>query len=222
MTKSIADMLAHWRAGSLKEPVTPALLGALEKQHKAREENVLTDPLLTDEQRRLKLNELRRQYREDWSKMRQAVDEALESQADQARRQANPPADSAMLQRMGLLSSVHLPAWQRSSGNMMRDAVAFGEAGDVAGLRLIQRNLGLVSDPLQRSTLGEAVEEQLEELKTDAERESERQAEQLEKQREDFAVGTALRAHNVAAMASNLGPGPNPQVPSSETARPRR
>lgn len=110
----LSTMLANWLAGSLRQPVTQALLGALEKSFKAEQEKLLAFGEPATPRERHELNELRREFREQWTHLRGYLAVQMGRQAHQARRQANPTPSDAVVSRMSSLAPVYLPKWQRS------------------------------------------------------------------------------------------------------------
>lgn len=184
----------------------PGDLGGLERRFKAKQERIQGSRTTTPEGKRLALNEARRVFRGEWTAMRGQVLEQFDRDLETARRTANPPADEQVLSRMGLLSAVHLPRWQRSPGNLAANAERFAGEGDAAGLRLVREHVGLLSPGARQKTL-ETVGEAEEAFKTDAQRKAEQDARSLEGERSRFELGTGMREGFIRASTSAIRSG---------------
>lgn len=213
----LSTLLASWRAGSLKGPVSKGLLGYLEKTHKKKVERIRESRTMTPEMKRLEENEARREFRSDWRQMRSEILDGYYADVEKAKAAANPPASEQMLTRMGLLSNVHLPSWQRSSGNMVQDAERFAKEGDEAGLRLVREHVSLTGNAGTkgvRSTLTQGVDEALDGFKTDAQRKAEQDVRSLELEKDRFELGTGMREIGIIRVSTEpLRPAPNAPSP---------
>jgi hypothetical protein len=199
MTIDLSTMLAKWRAGSLKEKPTKALLGKLEKTDNARVEKIQESRTLTPEAKTLEIAEARRNSHSDFKRMRREILSGYDEGVEAQRRIANPPVSDGMLTRMGLISAVALPVWQRSPGDMIRQAERFGLEGDEAGLRLVRENAGLLKDSGPRRTLLEGVDEALDTFKPDTVRKAELEGRSLKLERDHFELASGLRESGIIA-----------------------
>jgi hypothetical protein len=200
-------MLASWRAGKLRQAPTKALLGRLEKAHKAAVEKIEESRTLTPEAKTLELAEARRNFASDYARMRREVLQGFDAGIEEAKKQANPPTTNAELERMSLLTSVHLPVWQRSPGNLVMDAAGFEEQGDLAGLKLARQHVGLLA-PGQRSGAAASIGEALADHKTDAVVKAETEGRSLQLGRDRFELASSMRERGIiAARAGRYRPG---------------
>jgi hypothetical protein len=199
MTIDLSTMLASWRAGSLKGSPTKALLSKLEKSHDAKVVKIMESPVKTEETKKLELAESRRAFAADYRQMRREIiagyDEGIEAQ----RRAANPPRTRELEEAMGRKTLVYLPKWERSYGEMLRDAERFKLEGDHAGLQLVQEHVGLVKEPGVRRTLAEGVSEALDAYKPDAVRKAEQDGRSLQLERDHFDLASSLRSGGIIA-----------------------
>jgi hypothetical protein len=174
-------------------------LSKLEKAHISAAERVEESPVMTPESKQLELTEARRNFAADYRKMRREVKAGYDASIEQSRRTANPPVSDGMLQRMGLISAVSLPVWERSPGSMIRQAERFGLEGDEAGLRLVREHTGLVKDSGPRRTLLEGVGEALDGFKPDTVRKAELEGRSLKLARDHFELASGLRERGIIA-----------------------
>jgi hypothetical protein len=216
----LSTRLAEWKANKMRGPIPSGLLARLEASHDAKEARIRESRTLTAEAKRLETTESRRQFRSDWFEMRGQVLEQMDADIETAKRTANPPTDERMLSRMGLLSAVHLPRWQRSPGNLAADVERFAREGDAAGLRLVREHSGLLA-PGARGSVLEAVGKAEEPFKTDAQRKAEQDVQSLEGDREQFEMGTGLRENFIRAKTSPILAPPADPV-SAAYPRPQR
>jgi hypothetical protein len=100
---------------------------------------------------------------------------------------------------MGRKTVVYLPKWERSYGEMLRDAERFRLEGDHAGLQLVTEHLGLVKEPGARRTLAEGVSEVLESYKPDAVRKAALELRSLEGEKSRFELASGLRESGIIA-----------------------
>jgi hypothetical protein len=216
----LSTKLAEWEAGSVRGPIPPGLLARLEASHDAKVERIQESRTMTEESKRLEINEARREFRQDRTTMRGQIIEQMDAEIETARRTANPPASEAELSRMGLLANVYMSRWQRAPGNMAADAEKFAREGDAAGLRLIREHAGLA--PLgARQNLLKSVGAAERNLKTDEQRKAEQAARSLESDRSRFELGTAMRENFIRAKTAPIGP-PAADPVSPAYPRPQR
>lgn len=183
----LSTKLAEWKADKLRGPIPPALLGRLERAHKAKVENIRESRTMTPEMKRLEENEARGEFRQQWNRMRGQIIEQMNADVEAARRTANPPASDEQLQRMNLLSGIHVARWERAAGNLVADAIEFERQGDEAGLRLARQHVGVL-DPSQRSSAAAA------------------KVGTLEQERDQFANGTGMRQHFIRESTRSISP----------------
>lgn len=215
--QDLSTALATWRAGSLKGPIPSALLGRLERAKSAKEEKIRESRTLTAESKRLELNEVRRNFREEWGKLRRDIIAGYEEKAAQLQRVVNPPPTNAELERMGLLANVHVASWTRAGGNLIRAAEEFAAQGDRAGLRLAKENAALAPTLGARQALLEGISDAEEGLMSPEQKKARDDLGLLEAERSNFEAGTAARP--IAKMNQAIGPastqvpmaGPQPQ-----------
>lgn len=218
----LSTKLAEWKADKLRGPVPPALLGRLERAHKAKEENIRGSRTMTEESKRLEINEARREFRIHWNRMRGQIIEQYDAEVETARRTANPPASDEQLQRMNLLSGIHVRRWERAAGNLVADAVEFEQQGDEAGLRLARQHVGVL-DPSQRSSVAATIDEALSDLRTDAQRAAAAKVGTLEQERDQFANGTVMRQHFIRESTRSIGsPASRARAPIAGAPQPQR
>ncbi len=220
MTIDLSTMLASWREGKLRQRPPKGLLGKLEDSFKNKQARLMEIGRPTTPREIGEMNEARREFRSDWNRMRTEVLEGMDADITQAQATANPPAADAMLSRMGLLSNVHLPSWNRTGGNMVRDAERFAKEGDEAGLRLVREHIGLLKPGGPRQAVLEGVGEAQEALKTEPQRKAELEVRSLEKERDRFELGTGLHENFVRATTEPLRS--MPQAPSPMAPAPAR
>jgi hypothetical protein len=192
-------MLAFWKADKLRQAPTKPLLSKLEKSYNAKVARIEESRTMLPEAKQLEKTEAGRTFGSDYRKMRREIlsgyDEGIEAQ----RRMANPPVSDGMLARMGLLSAVALPVWQRSPGNMIRQAERFGLEGDEAGLRLVREHAGLLKDSGPRRSLLEGVTEALDAFKPDTVRKAEQDGRSLQLDRDHFELASSMRQRGIIA-----------------------
>lgn len=217
VSKAEQERRARQRAG------TPAKedLGALERRFKAKQEKIRESRTMTPEAKRLALNEVRRQFRQDWTKTRGQIIEQLDADAETARRTATPPASNDELERMGLLSNVYLSRWQRAPGNLAADAERFAEEGDAAGLRLVREHSGLLSHGARQTVL-QSVGEAEERLMSDEQRAAATRVRSLAGDRDRFELGSAMREGFIRASTDTIGPAARIPAPMAGTPQPQR
>lgn len=195
----LSTQLAQWRGGALKGSPSSALLSKLEKAHNAAAERIQDSRVLTPESKQLELTEARQAFAADYRQMRREIIAGYDASIEQSRRTANPPVSDGMLQRMGLISAVSLPVWERSPGSMIRQAERFGLEGDEAGLRLVREHSGLVKDSGPRRTLLQGVDEALEIFKPDVVRKAEVEGRSLQLARDHFELASGMRERGIIA-----------------------
>lgn len=211
----LSTMLARWKSGQLKERPTEALLGRLGKAHNAAVEKIQESRTMTPEMKRLELNEARRTFRSEWRQMRREILAGYDAELEAKRQAANPPASDAMLQRMNLLSGIHVPRWERTAGNLFADAIDFERQGEEAGLRLARQHLGVL-EPGQRSKAAATIDAAISDFKTEDQRKAELEVRSLEKERDRFDLGTAMRERFIRSttqpMNAPAATSPSPQA----------
>ncbi len=216
----LSTTLALWKANTMRGPIPSGLLDYLERAARNKEERIRESRTLTEESKRLEVNEARRQFRQDWREMRGQVLEQFDRDLETAKRTANPPASNAELERMGLLANVYMSKWQRAPGNMTADAERFAREGDAAGLRLVREHAGLAPMGARQGLL-KRVGEAEEVLMTDAQRTAASSLRSLEGERSRFELGTGMRENFIRAKTASIGPPPADPV-SSAYPRPQR
>lgn len=203
----LSTMLAQWKAGVLRQRPTKALLGKLESTFRDKQEKFLQYGNPTTPREIAELNELKREFREQWGRMRQEILEGMDADMEAQRRTANPPRSAELEEAMGRKTSIYLPKWERSYGSMIRDAEDFKAKGDRAGLELVKEHAGLVENRGALRTLLEGVGEALDAYKSEAQRQAEDQLGTLEGEREQFRSGTGMRQHGmIKHMSEPLSP----------------
>jgi hypothetical protein len=203
----LSEMLAAWKARKLRQAPPKALLGRLEKAHKAAVEKIEESRTLTPEAKTLELAEARRNFHSDFKRMRREIIADYTGRVEEAEKRTNPPTTNAELSRMSLLSGVHLPVWQRSAGNLIADAVSFEQQGDLAGLKLARQHVGLLS-PGQRSGAAASIDEALSDFKTEDQRKAELEVRSLEVEKSHFELASSMRERGIiAARAGRYRPG---------------
>ncbi len=85
MTKDQYEQLASWKAEKLRGPIPSGLLGKLERSHDAKVERIRGSRTLTEESKRLEINEARREFRQDRTKMREEIREQKHAEIEAAR-----------------------------------------------------------------------------------------------------------------------------------------
>lgn len=149
--------------------------------------------------------------------MRQEIIVGYDADIETQRRAANPPTTNDELQRMSLLSGVHLPVWQRSPGTLVASAIEFEQQSDLAGLKLSRQHVGLLA-PGQRRKAAATIDEALSDLKTEGQRKAELEVRSLEIERARFEVGTATRRSSIRATTEPM----NAPAATSPAAVPQR
>lgn len=214
----LSEMLANWKAGKLRQAPTKALLGRLEKAHKAAVEKIRESRTMTPEIRRLEENEARREFRTHWNRMRSQVLAGYDAEITQAKAKANPPASDAMLQRMNLLGGIHVSRWERSAGNLIADAIDFERQGDEAGLRLARQHLGVL-ELTQRSKAAGSIDEALDAFKSDDQRKAEQEVRNLETEHSRFELGSGLHGNFIRHTTEPIRPPASTPSPAMASQR---
>lgn len=186
-------MLAQWREGKLRTRPPKALLGKLESSFKSKQGRLLELGRPTTPREIGELNQTRREFREQWNRLRREILDGYDADVEAQRREANPPRSVELEEAMGRKTQVYLPKWQRSYGAMIADAERFEREGDRAGLELVREHVGLVDQPGARRTLTEGVSEVLGGFKSEGQRKAEQQVRSLEMEKDRFDLGTAMR-----------------------------
>jgi hypothetical protein len=191
-------MLAFWKADKLRQAPTKALLGKLEKAYNAKVARIEESRTMLPEAKQLEKTEAGRDFGSDYRRMRREILAGYDAGLAETKKQANPPTTNAELERMSLLTSVHLPVWQRSPGNLVMDAAAFEEQGDVAGLKLARQHVGLLAQS-QRSGAAASIGEALDDHKTDAVVKAETEGRSLQLERDHFELASSMRERGMIA-----------------------
>jgi hypothetical protein len=195
----LSTMLANWRAGSLKVAPPKALLGKLENTYNSKVERIEESRTMLPEAKQLEKSEAGRTFASDWRTMRREILAGYDAAMEEQRRIANPPRTRELEEAMGRKTQVYLPKWERSYGEMLRDAERFKLEGDHAGLQLVQEHLGLVKDSGPRRTLAEGVSEALDAYKSDTVRKAELEARSLEGDKSRFELASSMRESGIIA-----------------------
>jgi hypothetical protein len=192
-------MLATWKAGKLRQAPKKPLLSKLESSFNAKVERIQESRTMLPEAKQLEKTEAGRTFASDYRQMRrdilQGFDEGIEAQ----RRTANPPRTRELEEAMGRKTVVYLPKWERSYGEMLRDAERFKLEADHAGLQLVQEHLGLVKDSGPRRTLAEGVTEALDGFKPDVVRKAEQDGRSLQLEKSHFELASSMRQRGIIA-----------------------
>jgi hypothetical protein len=194
----LSEMLASWRAGKLRQAPTKALLGKLERSANAKVERISESRTLTPEAKELEIAEARRNFHSDHKRMRLEIISGYDEGIEAARKRTNPSNTNAELERMSLLTSVHLPVWQRSPGNLVMDAVSFEEQGDLAALKFARLHVGLLA-PGQRSGAAASIDEALADRRTEDQRKAELEGHSLKLERDHFELASSMRESGIIA-----------------------
>jgi hypothetical protein len=217
----LSTMLAKWRAGSLKGSPTKALLSKLEQSYNAAAERIQESRTLVPEAKQLELAESRRAFAADYRQMRREIIAGFDSAIEEQRSTANPPRTRELEEAMGRKTVVYLPKWERSYGEMLRDAERFKLEGDHAGLQLVQEHVGLVKESGVRRTLAEGVGEALDAYKPDAVRKAELEGRSLEGEKSHFELASGLRESGIiAARAGRYRPWSPREEPQPDLGEP--
>lgn len=195
----LSEMLASWKADKLRQAPTVPLLGRLEKAYNAKVERLEESRTMTPEAKKLEIAEAGRNLHSDFRRMRREIISGYDSAIEEQRRIANPPRSRELEEAMGRKTVVYLPKWERSYGEMLRDAERFRLQGDHAGLQLVQEHLGLVKDSGPRRTLVEGVGEALDGFKPDTVRKAELEGRSLKLERDHFDLASGLRESGIIA-----------------------
>ncbi len=203
----LLEMLAAWKAGKLRQAPTKALLGRLERAYNAKVARIEESRTMTPEAKELEKSDAGRTFGADFRRMRREILSDYTERVKEAEKRTNPSNTNAELERMTLLSGVHLPVWQRSAGNLVADAVSFEQQGDVAGLKLARKHVGLLAQG-QRSGVAASIDEALSDFKPEDQRKAELEVRSLEGEKSHFELASGLRESGIiAARAGRYRPG---------------
>ncbi len=195
----LSTMLASWKADKLRQAPTKALLGRLEKAYNAKVARIEESRTMLPEAKQLEKSEAGRNFASDYRRMRREVIAGYDADIEEQRRAANPPRTRELEEAMGRKTVVYLPKWERSYGEMLRDAERFRLEGDHAGLQLVREHVGLVKDSGPRRTLLEGVGEALDAYKPDVVRKAEQDGRSLKLERDHFELASSMRERGIIA-----------------------
>lgn len=214
------ELTGELASGHLAGTAAPGSLGYLERVKDAKVERIRGNRVLTPESKRLEINETRRTFREEFAKLRQDIIAGYEERRGKLERQVNPPPSNSELERMGLLANVHLRAWERAGGNMVRAAEEFAAQGDRAGLMLVRENAALAPTPGVRETLLKGVSEAEEGLMSQEQKKARNDLRSLDLEKNAFEAATAARP--IAKMNAHISPATGTRTPIAGTPQPQR
>jgi hypothetical protein len=215
------------RAQGGQTPYTPSTLSATEKRYRAMLQKIRDSRELTGSGKRETSREVKAELRQDYTRVRQQVLADFEDRIEQRRAAANPPLTEQELEGVSRVLNVHLPRWQRSEANLLRDAERFEAEGNLEGLLAVKEHLGIISNPQARTELGQAVEQViLEDFASDEMRQAADEVSSLERERDQFEIASALRQRGIiAATTRDEAPPPAADAAGSQyaaTNAPRR